>query len=73
MMRIDFYYLWKSGLLDVLIEQGMKDLPITVQYCKIYDVFKTHRDDGYLSAIEQTAEQLSVSEITVRRAVAYIE
>lgn len=67
------YQDWKAGALDRDINRGIIRTAI-ITYCNIYDVYKRHRDTGitYLAAVEITAEEMSTSPETVRRAIAEV-
>jgi len=71
--RIDIHMLWKSGLLQIFSECGLNNVTTAKEYCRIYDHYIALRHEGknYTVAVEITAEQLSVTERKVRRAVAF--
>lgn len=64
------YELYNSGALDYLIQKGLISTTI-VFYCKIYKAYLYQKDLGkkYLEAIEIVANDLCVTERTVRRAL----
>ena len=65
---------WKAGELEWCINQGIIKTGI-ITYCNIYDTFRRHREEqgmSYLQAVEYTANEMSTSTDTVKRAVAAV-
>lgn len=67
------YERWKAGELEWHIDQGIIRTSV-ITYCNIFDEYKKHRDAGknYLEAVDITAEKMSTSPDTVRRAIAAV-
>lgn len=67
------YECWKQGELDEYIDMGIIKT-VVPEYCKIYEVYLQERKKGltYTKAVQSTAEITSKTEITVRRAVAFL-
>jgi hypothetical protein len=71
--RLDIHLLWKSGLLDILSEEGINNVNTAKEYSRVYDHYLALRDQGknYTEAVELTAEKLCLTESKVKLAVAY--
>lgn len=67
------YQLWKDGALDQFEQLGILR-PTIIPYCKMYEEYARHRAAGlnFMAACEITAEQLSTSPETVRRAIGQV-
>lgn len=67
------YARWKKGEFEWHINAGIIRTSV-ITYCNIFDVYKRHRDTGlnYIAAVEVTAEEMSTSPETVRRAIAAV-
>lgn len=67
------YQLWKSGELDRFIKLDIIRSSVP-RYCEIYDEYLKQRAVGlnYIQAVEATAERMSTSTDTVKRAIAEV-
>lgn len=67
------YNYWKSGQADQAIKLNIIK-PKIIEYCEIYDHYIKLRaaSYNYTQAVEETAEALSKTEITVKRAIALV-
>lgn len=72
--KISVYSLWKSGSLELHIGMGIIRSGV-IEYCKIYEAYLHYRSRGfnYTRSVEFTAEKLSVTDITVKRAIAEVQ
>lgn len=64
---------YKEGRLDLALKLGIVK-PSVIEYLKIYEVYAMHRNVGksYSEAVRDSAEQIPVSEITVKRAISQV-
>jgi len=67
------YEAWKAGELDRAIELGVVRESV-VLYCKIFEVYKSHREAGlnYSEAVIITSESMFCSEAKTKRAIAFV-
>lgn len=70
---VSVYEAFRTGQLDWHISQGIIRTSV-IHYCRLYERYKQLREEGmnYTEAAEATADQLSTSPETVRRAIAAV-
>jgi hypothetical protein len=70
---MSIYQLWINGELDRFIKLGIIK-PTILYYCGIYHEYLKERQAGnnYTQAVALTSENLCVTEITVKRAIAAV-
>lgn len=71
---ISIYSLYKSGAIDFVLNNGIKNVELTVEYCKIYEEYLKFRAQNlnYTQAVELTADKLCVTDRKVKRAIAMV-